>query len=125
MPEETKKASLREFCAVVWQDWGSRVSGGFSIPFTLFALFAKADYAKVIWAALAAIGIIATAYQVWAKERKKVVELENALLVERDTNQPKLDGSIDQIFAGPVTEGTIGHINVCVLNKGASTIAHK
>jgi hypothetical protein len=80
-----KARSLGGFARVIWEDWGSRVSGGLSVPFTALALFSKADYGKVIWGVLAILGILTTIYQVWSKERKKVVELQSKIDAELNT----------------------------------------
>ncbi len=74
MAEAVAVPSIREFLRVVWSDWGSRVSGIASVPFTILALFAKADYARVIWGTLALVALFATVYQVWGKERKAFLQ---------------------------------------------------
>jgi len=84
MVEPARPASLREFMSVIWEDWGTRVTGGLSVPFTVMALISKADYAKAIWGTCAFIGVLATIYQVWAKERGRVVNLEAELNAEAD-----------------------------------------
>jgi hypothetical protein len=71
MDTRPRNPTIGEFLRVILADWGSRVSGILSVPFTALAVFVKADYAKAIWSALAVTGWIATFYQVWAKERKE------------------------------------------------------
>jgi hypothetical protein len=84
MDETVLPPSLREFFPVIWEDWGSRVSGTLSVPFTALMLYAKADYARAIWGVLAFVGILATIYQVWARERKTVVDLQSELNTNAD-----------------------------------------
>jgi hypothetical protein len=124
MPERTNSPSIREFVRVIWEDWGSRVSGALSIPFTVLALFAKADYARIIWACLAVIGVVATIYQVWSKERKRVVQLEESLSQERQKNTPELIGAVEQIIVGEcfgVAEMIGVFLNLTIINRGADS----
>jgi len=57
-------------------DWGSKVTGPLTVPFTVAAFYADAAYAKAIWSTLALVAAFLTLYFVWAKERKRVCELE-------------------------------------------------
>jgi hypothetical protein len=75
MLDPAEKPTLGVFSRVVWADWGSRVSGVASVPFTIAALMANPMYGKSIWIALAVLCVLLTAYQVWARERRHVVEL--------------------------------------------------
>jgi hypothetical protein len=71
MESNPQSPTIAEFLRVIWVDWGSRVSGALSVPFTALAVYVKADYAEAIWSALAVVGWFATFFQVWAKERKE------------------------------------------------------
>lgn len=80
MDTTSAKPTVKEFVVMVWQDWGSRVSGVLSVPFTVLALLAKSDYARGIWGVLAFVALFLTIYQVWARERKKRREAEEKLV---------------------------------------------
>lgn len=55
------------------------MSGTLSVPFAAIAVFVSSDYAKGIWLTLAAIAIGITIYNVWARERKKILTLYEKL----------------------------------------------
>jgi hypothetical protein len=122
MPEQTKPPSIPEFFWVLWKDWGSRVSGGLSIPFTILALFAKANYTRAIWAILASVGILTTIYQVWSKERKRVVELEAALTKEQESNKPQLRGFVDTAVMIGKPDGVGVVVFATIQNTGSPSI---
>jgi len=92
--------SLGEFFSVIWEDWGSRVSGALSVPFTALALWSRATYDQVIWGVLAFIGILATLFQVWAKERKRVVELESELAAKAQIR------GVARVYSGTQADST-------------------
>lgn len=74
-----EKPSLKEFCLVFWGDWGAKVSGVFSVPFTVATLLADSTKTKLIWGALAISAMIAAAYRIWSIERKQVCKLDDRL----------------------------------------------
>lgn len=65
--------TVPKFLLTIWEDWGARVSGILSVPFTYLAVIATNSQTKAIYALLAIAGVLVTTYQVWAKERTAVV----------------------------------------------------
>src|SRR2546427_9132504 len=89
-----KVPSIKEFLTLIGKGWGDRVSGRFSVPFTLASLF-WAGYAQIAdasaisrWSSvlLFVVALFVTSYYVWKKEREKV-----ELYEERD--RPKIQVS--------------------------------
>jgi len=127
MEEKIKPPSIPEFFRIIWADWGSRVSGALSVPFTVAALLVNTNYAKVIWACLAVIAVAATVYQIWARERTRAVDLYSELSRERDQNRPKFSAEIEQTIVSEAEgfNGALGFLNTTIINNGAPSIAHK
>lgn len=65
--------TIPKFLLTIWTDWGARVSGIFSVPFTYLAAVSTTAHTKTIYAVLAITGVLATIYQVWAGERRALV----------------------------------------------------
>jgi hypothetical protein len=83
-----RKPTLREFLLVIWRNWGPLMSGVFSVPFAALAVFTESTYARAIWAVMAILAFMASAYMIWARERGTVVDLQEKL-------RPKLKPSFD------------------------------
>jgi hypothetical protein len=77
-PERAKPPSVQEYVVSAYRDWGTRVTGILSIPFTVAALMSASDYAKPIFVTLALICFVLTVYFVWARERERVQNLEES-----------------------------------------------
>jgi len=75
MVESTQRPSPKVFLRVVWEDWGSRVSGVASVPSTLLGFFTTTTYAKNTWFVIAVLCVLLAAYRAWVKERERVIEL--------------------------------------------------
>jgi hypothetical protein len=110
--------NIRGFFHVIWYDWGARMSGIFTVPFTL-ATIVFTGYARGIFGAMAIAAFLATAYQIWADERRLLVSLEQHLAprlrIEFDPRSPK--------FVSPaVTANGIHMIYVRVLARSLSPI---
>lgn len=121
MPESSKPPSLLEFFRVLWEDWGSRVSGALSVPFTAAALFASAALSRILWACLALLAVLATVYQIWAKERSRVIKVTSEL--ERSSS-PQFVGRINDLSFGQSDAGCpFGLFSITVKNLGAPSSA--
>jgi hypothetical protein len=70
--------NIRGFFSVIWYDWGALMSGIFTVPFTL-ATIVFTGYARGIFGAMAILAFLATAYRVWADERRLLIGLEQHL----------------------------------------------
>jgi hypothetical protein len=70
--------NIKGFFLVIWNDWGARMSGIFTVPFTIAALFAPSEY-RAIFAVMAILAFAITAYRVWADERRLLIGLEQHL----------------------------------------------
>ena len=75
MDDSTERPNLSVFLQTVVTDWGTRITGIASLPATIIGMFADPAYAKVLWVAGGVTCALWTAYQVWSKERKRVIEL--------------------------------------------------
>jgi hypothetical protein len=63
------------FLRAIFSDWLSGVSGGLSVPLTIYSLFQNSALAKTLWAISAIIAFLFAVYRIWSKERTRVVEL--------------------------------------------------
>lgn len=93
------KPSLKEFLSVVGKGWGDKVSGRFSVPFTLILNFI-AGYNfftdtslpnKLFWGVLGVFAILYTSFEVWSKERVTVRNLEEQLESKLDIDFEQTD----------------------------------
>lgn len=73
--EGAPKARLRDFFLAFREHWFAAMSGGFSVPFTVAAVFSDNKYAQIIFAILAFSSAWFAAYRVWRIEREKVISL--------------------------------------------------
>lgn len=104
------------FFQVIWHDWGARMSGIFTVPFTL-ATIGFSGYARGIFGAMAILAFFATAYQIWADERRLLTALEQHLAprlrIEFDPRNVK--------FVSPVvTASGMRMVYVCVIARALS-----
>jgi hypothetical protein len=76
--EQHPAPNIKGFFLVIWNDWGARMSGIFTVPFTIAALFAPSEY-RAIFAVMAILAFGITAYRVWADERRLLIGLEQHL----------------------------------------------
>jgi hypothetical protein len=67
------------FLQIIWDDWRTLVSGGFSVPFTAIAVFSDSRYASLIWVVLALTALMFMTYWVLAREASRAGELEERL----------------------------------------------
>jgi hypothetical protein len=90
--EQHPGPNIKSFFHDIWYDWGARMSGLFTVPFTVAALFAPSEY-RAIFAVMAILAFAITAYRIWADERARLVVLEQHLAprlrIEFDPHQAK------------------------------------
>lgn len=67
---------LRQFFSAIWSDWGSRMSGPFTVPLGVLAFWVSGGIYKILWGVLASTSAMATIFIVWLNERKKVEGVE-------------------------------------------------
>src|SRR5260370_1185054 len=67
--------NIKGFFLVIWNDWGARMSGIFTVPFTILTI-AFSGYARGLFGAMAIFAFLITAYRIWADERMRLVVLE-------------------------------------------------
>jgi hypothetical protein len=84
---------FKGFFLVIWYDWAALMSGIFAVPFTVGAIVSPWGSGQAIFAAMAIIALLITAYRAWADERNRVVALEShfapRVRLEFDPTQPK------------------------------------
>lgn len=104
-----------EFAAEFLRKWGPLMSGTFSVPFGAAAVFAKSDYAKLIWGAMAVAAILFSYFLTWLGQKRIIAELLNRLSPKIMLSLP-MDPSTKTIgieFAKGQTGETIPYIQVC------------
>ena len=70
------------FCAI-WRDWGSRVTGGASIPLTLLAFWADTPTWRVAWALFALTCFVGASFRIWVTEHRRAENAEARLADRR------------------------------------------
>jgi hypothetical protein len=106
MHTRVPKPGLRQFLGVMWQEWGSRMCGLTSVPFTVLAVFLQPQYAKITFASLAVVAWFGTVYKVWAIERTRVNQLEESL------SDPDVRGQISDVQFSAVKSYIGGELDV-------------
>jgi len=76
------------FASALRADLFAAMSGGFSVPFGAFAVFAGDKYQQLIWAVLAFCALGFTAYRLWRTQYDRATDLE-AKLERADGAKPK------------------------------------
>ena len=117
MRRDRAQPTVGNFLSSVWSDWGARVSGALSVPFVYLGLFAKAGYTRIIYTCLALIGVLITIFQVWAKERKKVLALNEQCIALKE-QFTAIGGPELFIGYGYVPVGSTHPLIVVANNKG-------
>jgi hypothetical protein len=56
------KPTPQDFINALVQNWASLVSGGLSVPFTVFSIYTNNPNAKLISGLLAVVGVIVASY---------------------------------------------------------------
>jgi hypothetical protein len=79
MPIPKSAANAAEFLASVARDWGARVSGGFTVPFTIAGFLTQRDYQQIIWWGMAAAALLVSYYLDHRKQKARIEELEKKL----------------------------------------------
>jgi hypothetical protein len=87
------------FFVAIWEAWGTRMSGFISVPLTALAVFWPASDLRWLWIIMALSALCYTIYGTWARERKRVVELE-------EKSRPKLKIECRMDLLGCRTEPT-------------------
>jgi hypothetical protein len=71
--------TIRKFLGVIWYDWGARMSGIFTVPFTIAAVIVPSGHGRALFGTMAILAFIVTAYRIWADERWKLIDIERHL----------------------------------------------
>jgi hypothetical protein len=115
--EQHPTPNIKGFFLVIWDDWGSLMSGIFTVPFTIAALFAPSEY-RAIFAVMAILAFALTAYRVWSDERMRVIGLEQhlspRLRIEFDPHASK--------FVSPTTASGINMRYIRVIARALSPV---
>lgn len=72
------KPTVTDFIYALIKNWGSLVSGGLSVPFTVASIYSSGQN-RTIFLLLAITGVLTASYTIWAKERNERVETQEAL----------------------------------------------
>ena len=103
------KPTPQDFINALVQNWASLVSGGLSVPFTVFSIYTNNPNAKLISGLLAVVGVIVASYSLWARERDERIKTQGEL--ERQT--AKLGRPL--VTLG-VKSDNLGRFWVCMMN---------
>lgn len=104
-------AKLHEFLKALWEDWGARMSGIFSVPFVAFAAFSSPGLSQTIWVSLAILSLATCVYRLWISEHEKVLRYAELI-------RPKLECALDPKDPGCVRRDTI--INVPIISPAGN-----
>jgi hypothetical protein len=109
------KPTLTEFFKRLINDTTSLISGGLSVPFALFSIFANSKYAKASFGVLSLIGFLIASYRLWAAERRNTLAVQERLVDEIDKRgRPEVTVELK--------DGSGGTLHACLMNY-ASTAA--
>ena len=84
---------LKKFFLVVFSSWFSGMSGGLTVPFTVFSLLVPSVAYKSIFGSLAILAAFATCYSVWSKE------YDRAEREVKKNERPEIIGEVVSIAA--------------------------
>jgi hypothetical protein len=109
------KPTLTEFFKRLIDDTTSLISGGLSVPFAVFSIFADSKYAKASFGVLSLIGFLTASYRLWAAERRNTLAVQERLADEIDRRgRPEVTVELK--------DGNGGTLHACFMNY-ASTAA--
>ncbi len=109
------KPTLTEFFKRLIDDTTSLISGGLSVPFAVFSIFADSKYAKASFGVLSLIGFLIASYRLWAAERRNTLAVQERLVDEIDKRgRPEVTVELK--------DGSGGTLHACLMNY-ASTAA--
>lgn len=115
MTNNNTQPTLREFFKRLIDDTTSLISGGLSVPFAVFSIFADSKYAKASFGVLSLIGFLVACYRLWAGERRNTLVVQERLAEEIDKRgRPEITVELK--------EGDGGKLHACLMNY-ASTAA--
>lgn len=104
MPSNPNTLSeIKEFGQSILADWLARVSGGFSVPFTIIATYSNSSYGKVIFGILALFALLFAAFRIWRNERISLANIKSEKLAIEEGLKPKLALSFDATNQACVT----------------------
>jgi hypothetical protein len=103
------KPTLTEFFERLINDTTSLISGGLSVPFAVFSIFADSKYAKASFGVLSLIGFLIASYRLWAVERRNTLAVQERLIEEIDKRgRPEVTVELK--------EGSGGTLHACLMN---------
>jgi len=109
------RPTLTEFFKRLVDDTTSLISGGLSVPFAIFSIFADSKYAKASFGVLSLTGFLIACYRLWAGERRNTLVVQERLAEEIDKRgRPEITVELK--------EGSGGTLHACLMNY-ASTAA--
>ena len=98
MPRDSTNANFGNFLKALAAHWFSAVSGGLSVPFTVFALYVSGRWQKTLFGTLAIAAGIAASYSVWSQKTEEAEHLTDELGQQRKKNtRPLLRGDIEKV----------------------------
>ena len=97
------------------------MSGAFSVPFAALTVFVKSTYARIIWGLMAVAALLFSAFLIWARERKTVIELREKISPKIQVNYDRNEPSCNAVVS--FTDGTRSRcVRLEVQNSGTSRI---
>ncbi len=107
------KPTLTEFVKRLIDDTTSLISGGLSVPFAIFSIFADSRYAKASFGVLSLIGFLIACYRLWAGERRGTLAVQERLIEEiNKRGRPEITVELK--------EGSGGALHACLMNYASS-----
>ncbi len=103
------KPTLTEFFKRLIDDTTSLISGGLSVPFAVFSIFANSKYAKIAFGVLSLTGFLIASYRLWAGERRNTLAVQERLAKEiNKRGRPEVTVELK--------EGSGGTLHACLMN---------
>jgi hypothetical protein len=91
MGKRSHEATVGNFLRSFWGQWLTRMSGPLTVPFAVLALYTSQTGPKLLFAAMAILCGLVSAYGVWAAERKARINLEKRIdELEWPSNRPRI-----------------------------------
>ena len=72
---------FKKFLYAIGRDWGSRVTGGASVPLTILAFFANTPTQRIVWAVFALACFGYASFRIWGAEYRRAESAEAKLTV--------------------------------------------
>jgi len=107
------KPTMAEFFKRLIDDTTSLISGGLSVPFAVFSIFANSNYARASFGVLSLTGFLIACFRLWAGERRNTLVVQERFAKEMDKRgRPEITVELK--------EGSGGTLHACLMNYASN-----